>query len=170
MNKKGFTLVELLAVICILGVVMSVSIIAIKEIRKKMYANMTFEKIQEGILAAQKFGENNEDAKEVLTNLNSNECTVVKWSDLLDSKDYSSDEKDKSGNVIILNNVTKEDMKDLAFCIYKEHNRVYGCVIAPREFGGADVEARNYDILHKIQGTNLESLYCNTSMSIDYSL
>ena len=57
MNKKGFTLVELLAVIMLLGIVMSIATLSITSISKKIKDRQFELKKQDIIIAAKKYAE-----------------------------------------------------------------------------------------------------------------
>ena len=95
-NKKGFTLVELLAVIVILGVLLSVTTVAVNSIKKKQDEKNKLNVIS-GILTG---------AKHYVTD-NNKSTGSVKVSVLL-NENYVDFDQDKYSNLINLNvNYTK---------------------------------------------------------------
>ena len=59
MNKKGFTLVEILAVLVIIAVVSLIGTVSITGVRRKMDENLFKNKLGEIISSASKWGEDN---------------------------------------------------------------------------------------------------------------
>ena len=59
MNKKGFTLVELLAVIAILGVVMTIGIVSISTVRRNINLQGLQTKLQDILASAKMWGNDN---------------------------------------------------------------------------------------------------------------
>ena len=128
MNKKGFTLVELIGVIVILAIL---SILATKtygNIIDKVAKKQLNEKILTIEKAAMSYGQDN---KNLLTDSCTidgktySNCKTVTVSDLISNNRIDSDEKDSSGNTTLINNVTKNDMKNDKVFIYRKNNRVY---------------------------------------------
>ena len=61
MNKKGFTLVELMAVIVIISIIALVGVTSITGVRKQMDKKLFEEKLNSAISSAEKWGEDNKD-------------------------------------------------------------------------------------------------------------
>ncbi len=61
MNKKGFTLVELMAVIVIISIVALVGVTSITGVRKQMDKKLFEEKLNSAISSAEKWGEDNKE-------------------------------------------------------------------------------------------------------------
>lgn len=138
MNKKGFTLVEVLAVIIILGVVMTMGSIGIGAVKNKIEQNMFEKKITFVISAAQTWGQDN---KESLTTPQYR--TVVQLIDsgtleteetyIQDDASYTCSTKKpsidgKTHCYVIENNVDGRPINNLPVKIYMRHNRVYACI------------------------------------------
>lgn len=144
MNKKGFTLTELLAVIVILAVVGLIGTVSITGVKKKMNENMFRNKLAEVISAGSKWGEDN---KEEL-----NPSTTKTVGDLIESNYLNTEEKvlpekydyseaactGKGGKMetstglctmVITNNVDYKIINSLKLKIYRENNRVYTCIV-----------------------------------------
>ncbi len=117
MNKKGFTLVELLAVIVILAIIITIAVpstIAVSnKIKKKMY-NTKVDMIMD---AAKMYGQDYSSK----VNGDENSCNVlVKVSELSGyvKKDDVDDGK-------VLSPIDNSSMNDLQICLYKKNNRIY---------------------------------------------
>ena len=61
MNKKGFTLVELMAVIVIISIIALVGVTSITGVRKQMDKKLFEEKLNSAISSAEKWGEDNKE-------------------------------------------------------------------------------------------------------------
>lgn len=119
MNKKGFTLVELLAVIVILAIIITIAVpstIAVSnKIKKKMY-NTKVDMIMD---AAKMYGQDNSSK----VNSDEDSCnTLVKVSDLLPGGYVKKDDVD---NGKVLSPIDNSSMNDLQLCLYKKNNRIY---------------------------------------------
>lgn len=149
MNKKGFTLTELLAVIVILAVVGLIGTVSITGVKKKMNENMFRNKLAEVISAGSKWGEDNKEAL-TLTDANGHPYTQKTVGFLIKSNYLNSDEKVlpekydyraaactgeggkmESGlcTMVITNNVDYKIINSLKLKIYRENNRVYTCIV-----------------------------------------
>ena len=116
MNKKGFTLVELLAVIVILAIIITIAVpstIAVSnKIKKKMY-NTKVDMIMD---AAKMYGQDNSSK----VNSDENSCNVlVKVSDLINGGYVKKDDVD---NGKVLSPIDNSSMNDLQICLYKKNN------------------------------------------------
>lgn len=141
MSKKGFSLVELLAVIVILGVVMTIGSISIATVRQKIDKNMFENKIEFVIQAGKNWGNNNK--AELIEAGNVKEMTIadliadgVLKTEELEVKDESSyicgKEIEKDGKKfchVITNSIDGSVVNNLKIKIHMKHNRVYACIV-----------------------------------------
>lgn len=118
MNNKGFTLMELLAVIAIIGVVASIGLVSISSVRRKANDGMFADKMDFVIAGAEKWGEDN---KGIL--YNASDQTIQKTVSQL----ISSNHIETSQGKIIYDN-TNDDINNLNVKIYIKYNRVYACI------------------------------------------
>ena len=149
MNKKGFTLTELLAVIVILAVVGLIGTVSITGVKKKMNENMFRNKLAEVISAGSKWGEDNKD--KLATDGHPYIVKTVGF--LIESNYLNTEEKvlpekynynattcdDLDGSImnnttglcenVITNNVDYMIINSLELKIYRENNRVYTCIV-----------------------------------------
>lgn len=144
MNKKGFTLTELLAVIVILAVVGLIGTVSITGVKKKMNENMFRNKLAEVISAGSKWGEDNKEELNPSTEktvgfliqenyLNTEEKVLP------EKYDYSAAACTGNGGkmetstglctMVITNNVDYKIINSLKLKIYRENNRVYTCIV-----------------------------------------
>lgn len=117
-DKKGFTLVELLAVIVILAILVTIAVPSTIAISKKIKSNMYDAKIDLILNAAVLYGQ------DYSTKVNSSEsCSgpIITLQELVDKGYVKKD--DKSGNVI--SPIDNSRMNNLRICIYSKNNRVY---------------------------------------------
>ncbi len=111
-NKKGFTLTEILAVIAILGVILAIAVPSYNSLSKK-FEKEYYEKLEGSVLAAAKsyYKENAESRPAELLY-----SSVVTFSELIDNKNiddikgYKSD-SDLKGRIIIVKKVEGYDYK-----------------------------------------------------------
>ena len=138
--KKGFTLVELLAVITILSVVMSVALFSVISIRNDSLENIVDTKIDLIEQAAILYGQenpsaiNNTTCKEIV--LKSDEsgdevytpsyCVTVNAGFLIDEGYFNSGDLDEeNGEPDLINDVTSTSMRNDTVIIYRMNNRIY---------------------------------------------
>lgn len=150
MNKKGFTLVELLAVIVILAVVMLIGSVSLTGVRDKMNKNMFEAKLDLVIGAAKSWGQDNKNAlssrrsvKVLRENASGSitSTTILSYgvsmsindlinSTYLETEETSSDYSCGAATCkVVINNYNSKIVNDLNIFIYLEHNRVYACII-----------------------------------------
>ena len=133
MNKKGFTLVEILAVLALLSVILIIGTVSINGIHNKIDKNLFESKLEYIINGAETWGQDNK------TSLMDGELTTTVGS-LIASKDIETDElrnyasceagNSKDGKcMVITNNVTGNVINALELRVYLENNRVYSCII-----------------------------------------
>ncbi len=128
--NKGFTLVELMAVLVLIVIIASIGYAGITAVQRNINQNLWEATVEEIETGAVKYGQDNLNA------LNTNEtcnidgsetrnCIEVTVEFLIDSNYIDTDEVDDSEKEIITNNVTGEIVNDNIVCIYLENNRVY---------------------------------------------
>ncbi len=174
MNKKGFTLVELMAVIVIISIIALVGVTSITGVRKQMDKKLFEEKLTSAIASAEKWGDDNKDKlkffnvspKKILTlgelvangyyeseeavnyNLyNYTKCSNSKTSQL----GYKEGELCKN---IVINNVDNVIVNEIEIYVYIKNNRVYACIEKNDNNKDLIKETDTFDKYNK-------DLYCN---------
>lgn len=118
MNKKGFTLVELLAVIVILAIIITIAVPSTISVSNKIKRKMYNTKVNMIMDGAKMYGQDNSDK----VNSNGSNCNqLVSVSEL--TKGYIK--KDDTDNGTVINPIDNSSMNDLQVCLYKENNRIY---------------------------------------------
>lgn len=131
MNTKGFTLVELLAVIVVLALIVSISFYSINRVRQNSLTDILETKIsqieQAAILYAQDHPEILTDSCDVDGKHFDNYCKVVLVGDILDAGSYfNSDTLTTEGNKVdLINDLTGNSMRQDTVQIYRNNNRIY---------------------------------------------
>ena len=138
--KKGFTLVELLAVITILSVVMSVALFSVISIRNDSLEHIVDTKIDLIEQAAVLYGQenpsaiNNTTCEEIVISSDEskdevytpNYCVTVTTGFLIDEGYFDSGDLDEeNGNLDLINDVTNASMRNDTVLIYRMNNRIY---------------------------------------------
>ena len=126
MKKNGFTLVELLAVIVLIGLLIGVGIPGINKIKDNMNNKSLNTKIELIEEAATLWGQDNktrlfETPKCVSDNENDYYCKLITVGYLLEENYLDSD--NNSGDII--NPKNNSSMKNDCVAVYKKNNRVY---------------------------------------------
>lgn len=126
--KKGFTLIEVLAVIVILSIVIGMALYSSNRVKNSSLEELLQSKINNLESAAIMYGQDNqEELNESCTILevDYSACMTVTVNDLIDASYYKSTEIDSEGKVTLINNVTNESMLDDKLTIYRKNNRIY---------------------------------------------
>ena len=136
-NKKGFSLVEILAVIVILAIIIGIAFVSGNAIRQSSLERTVNTKIEQIEQAAILYGQDN---PQILTDtcqvdgVDYDYCKVVTVRELIESDgNYFTSETtitDESGKHIdLINDVTGKSMLDDTVQIYRRNNRVYSIML-----------------------------------------
>lgn len=119
LNKKGFTLVEMLAVIAILALVMSLCVMGVVKVRNNALEKMLENKMNDLVGSAVLLGQQSEDLEEVcnVDGVVYNYCKVVTVKELIEQKYYSS-------NMDLKNDVTNNSMLCDKLIVFRKNNRM----------------------------------------------
>lgn len=140
MNKKGFTLVELLAVIVLIAVISTIGIASYLGVKKQIDRKRFTNKLFESISSAEKWGEYNKD-KLINKDENNLSYAVVKLSELINTNYFETEEtfdatkyncsKKENGlcKNVAVNNVDNIVINDLQIKVFKKNKQIYGCII-----------------------------------------
>ena len=126
MNNKGFTLVELLAVLVILAIIVSIAVQSTISISNKIQKNMYCEKIKSIETAATMYGE---DERENFTDTYRADgqnylSQVVKVSDLV-NKNYLKKDQNSSPFIVDPRDKNSTDLYNMDLTVYIKYNRIY---------------------------------------------
>ncbi len=134
MNKKGFTLTELLATIAILAVVSLVGTVSIMGVRAQIEANVFDSKLQLAMGAAKSWGQDN---KGLLSSTDTTcgttkPCAFRTFTQLMSDDYLEADEEDVNASGVvtgwhILDNA-KKDISSTKVKIYSKNGRIYACI------------------------------------------
>ena len=143
MNKKGFTLVEILVVIVVLGLIIGIAVPNINKSNRKAKERILLTKIHNIEKAAVLYGQDNRGKFNKtggcdIDSSHYNECmelisveTLVKGTLLNDYKSYINADDD-SGNII--NPLYKtENMNECKIQIYKKYGKIYAVYLKSNE-------------------------------------
>lgn len=124
MNKKGFTLVELLAVIVVITVLALIGTVSVNVVRNKIEENLFNGKIETLLTSAQTYGENN---KHEFTDANS--YTITRSPGFLIQNNYYETDEANADGTKAFKNMDGTDIKDsLTIVIKRSNNRISACL------------------------------------------
>lgn len=165
MNKKGFTLVELMAVIVLISVVALIGVSSVIGVRKQMNRKLFEDKMTSAISAAEKWGEDNKDSLAttltigdlIVNNYYESEETVN--TELYSYTNCSYDKSSKLGYYIddklcknvVTNNADNLVVNELSIKVFTKNKRVYACIEKTDNNKALIVDFDKYS----------EDLYCN---------
>ena len=142
MNKKGFTLVELMAVIAILAIIIVIASRSFAGVTDSSNKKMLEIKIDSLKKAAALYGDDNTNiflvnkCSEYVDFKDYNYCTVITVKDLINTEKvyFETNETDGEGNATVINPVTGESMLNDGIIIYRNNNRVYAHMVKEEEY------------------------------------
>ncbi len=121
MNNKGFTLVELLAVIVVLAILIAIAVPSTISISNKLKVNMYCSKIDSIETAAKLYGEDRKDSFiDKYDSQYPSKTITVKT--LVESGDLK---KDNNAEPYIVDPRDNKSMDDFSFIVYVKYNRIY---------------------------------------------
>ncbi len=123
-NNKGFTLVELLAVIVVLALLVSIAVPGAIKISNKLKVNMYCSKIDLIETAAKLYGEDRKESftANFTTSSGTYKSKTIKVLDLINSGDLK---KDNETSPYIVDPRDDSKMDDMTLTVYVKYNRVY---------------------------------------------
>ena len=119
-NNKGFTLVELLAVIVILALLVTIAVPSTIAISNKLKENMFCKKIESIEIAAKLYGEDRKDS--FTESYETYPSRTISVSDLIASGDLK---KDNSTSPFVLDPRDNSSMDEIQLTVYEKYNRIY---------------------------------------------
>ena len=128
MKNKGFTLVELLAVIVILSLVITIGTFSVMKIRNNSLKKIVDTKVNDLEASAIVYGQEEPDILNSKCNIDGVEysfCKKVSVVTLIKKGYLEINEKEISNTQDLINNVTNKSMLCDEIQIYKKNNRVY---------------------------------------------
>lgn len=152
MNKKGFTLVELLATITILSIISILMVSTIQtssaNVKKKNYENIKKMIIESTINYL--INSSEEDYSLDSIKSNDNECNLIldcaheyTVGDILDKNIYYSSTKNSNNQITVLNPITGEGMRNKKFIIYYDKENYYLSGIFYEDYTEEDMKEAN---------------------------
>ncbi len=128
MNKKGFTLIEVLAVLVIISIIASLATIKVLKIKNNSSEELLETKIENLEAAAIVYGQENPSSLTkscTVSGVNYSYCTQVTVKNLIDGNYFKSTETNSAGTIDLKNDVTNESMLSDKIQIYRKNNSIY---------------------------------------------
>ena len=179
-NKKGFTLVELLAVIVLLAIVGAIGSLGVTKVKKSIEDKLTVTKLEQALNAATEYAE---DYKQENCTI---QITDLITKEYLESEEGTTYKVDKDGtetekidnNLINMyaNAHTKKNMSQYIICVYKNknNNRYHSCLYNTDDDSKDTISLTTYlgyigtdaitDYINNMQPL-LEKYSCSTNIS-----
>lgn len=132
MKNKGFTLVELLAVIVILSLVITIGTFSVMKIRNNSLKKIVDTKVNDLEASAIVYGQEEPDILDSKCNIDGVEysfCKKVSVVTLIKKGYYETRELNSNNQKDLINNVTRNSMLCDELYIYRKNNRVYAKMI-----------------------------------------
>lgn len=133
MNKKGFTLVELLGVIVILSIIMGIGVTTVNNITASIKEKALVTRVRGIEQAAVYWGQENQSLLNEKCTINGTEydkCKKIKVKDLITPKAYyKTEETTKDGKTTVLNDITRKSMLCDIVTVYRKNNRIYSVMV-----------------------------------------
>ena len=139
MNKKGFTIIELLAVIVIIAIITTIASVGIGSIKNAINKNLLETKKDVVIAGAKLYGQDNRVLLTETNNIGSNTYsksllrTVHQLRDYIDLTEDCVD-KDNKKYKCIKSDVNGKSLNGARVLIYEENNRVYATFFNEEDF------------------------------------
>ncbi len=127
MKKKGFTLIEILAVIVILCIIAAIGAINIMKAKNNSYEELLDTTIRNIETTAIIYGQENQE-KLISCTVNDvkyDYCLIVTVETLINENYFKTTETNSTGAVDLINHVTNESMLQDKIQIYRKNNRIY---------------------------------------------
>lgn len=147
MNKKGFTLVELMAVIVLISIIALIGVTSVMGIRRQMDTKLFEEKLTSAIASAEKWGDDNKDElnifnvspKKILTLGELVANGYYRSEECVNPTTYNYNKCDTKGSIygyvdgelckdVVTNNVDNVIVNEIEIYVYIKNNRVYACI------------------------------------------
>lgn len=147
MNEKGFTLVELMAVIVLISIIALIGVTSVIGIRRQMDTKLFEEKLTSAIASAEKWGDDNKDElnifnvspKKILTLGELVANGYYRSEEGVNPTTYNYDNCAKKGSIygyvdgelckdVVTNNVDNVIVNEIEIYVYIKNNRVYACI------------------------------------------
>ena len=138
MEKKGFTLVELLAVIVVLALVVTISLTSINRVREDSLKDILETKIDQIEQAAILYAQDNPSILTESCDVNgehyNNYCKVLTVGEIIDSDgNYFSTgdlvDSEDGVHADLINDVTGNSMRSDTVQVYRHNNRIYSVML-----------------------------------------
>lgn len=133
MNKKGFTLVELLGVIVILSIIMGIGVTTVNNITASIKEKALVTRVRGIEQAAVYWGQENQsllNERCIINEIEYDKCKKIKVKELITPKAYyKTEETTADGKTTVLNDVTRKSMICDIVTVYRKNNRIYSVMV-----------------------------------------
>lgn len=147
MNEKGFTLVELMAVIVLISIIALIGVTSVMGIRRQMDTKLFEEKLTSAIASAEKWGDDNKDELNIF-NVSPKKILTIgelvvngyyRSEEGVNPTTYNYNECATKGSIygyvdgelckdVVTNNVDNVIVNKIEIYVYIKNNRVYACI------------------------------------------